>query len=281
VEPTKDRQLSRLLREWQVEDAPPALDIRVLSIGHSRRRFHVAHRILAIVAGSRKSLWAAAAVGIAFLVVVTQAIPQTLELIAPPAPPPYTVDSEYVRYADDGSQTVEMYSTSYTNQNGREIILERTIPEHPLGTAVGRTLDAVLPYWSRFTSAVMVSSKQLEKVHQAAAKAVGVISDCADDTCLVLERWFFARAETGPDAPCAAGPVVGHETILGHATTAVMRPMPNPRSTPSRPTAARITMWMAPDLGCFALKLSIEEQRPDGAFRLVSEKRALRVNVKP
>ncbi len=154
MEPTKDRQLSRLLREWQVEDAPPALDMRVLSIGKQRRRFHTAHRMLAIVAGSRKSLWAAAAVGIAFLIVVTQAIPQTLELISPPAPPPYAVDSEYVRYADDGSQTVEMYSTSYTSRNGNEIILERTIPEHPLGTAAGRTLDAVLPYWSRFISHV-------------------------------------------------------------------------------------------------------------------------------
>lgn len=87
MEPTNDRQLSRLLREWQVEDAPPALDTRVLSIGKPRWRFHVAHRMLAIVSGSRKSLWAVAAVGIAFLIVVTQAIPQTLELISPPDPP--------------------------------------------------------------------------------------------------------------------------------------------------------------------------------------------------
>ena len=28
MEPTKDPQLSRLLREWQVEDAPQALDAR-------------------------------------------------------------------------------------------------------------------------------------------------------------------------------------------------------------------------------------------------------------
>jgi hypothetical protein len=40
-------------------------------------------------------------------------------------------------------------------------------------------------------------------------------------------------------------------------------------------------MWMAPDLGCFALRLSIEEQRPDGTFRPVSEKQALRVKAKP
>jgi hypothetical protein len=97
----------------------------------------------------------------------------------------------------------------------------------------------------------------------------------------VLEHWFFARAENEPDAPCAAGSVIGGETILGHSTIAVMRPLPNPRPTPSRPAAARITMWMAPDLGCFALRLAIEEQRPDGTFRLVSEKQALHVKVKP
>jgi hypothetical protein len=32
-----------------------------------------------------------------------------------------------------------------------------------------------------------------------------------------------------------------------------------------------------PDLGCFALRLAIEEQRPDGTFRPVSGKQALRV----
>jgi hypothetical protein len=278
MEPTKDHQLNRLLCEWQVEDAPPALDARVLSVRKQRRRFQVARRMLAIVAGARKSLWITAVVG-ALLIVVTQAIPQTLKLISSPAP--YTVDSEYIRYADDGSQTVEMFSTSYTKQNGGEVILERTIPDHPLGTAVGRTLDAVFPLLRRFTLPIMVSSKELEKIKQSAPKTVGVISGCGDKTCLVLEHWGFARAESGPNAPCAAGSVVGYETILGHSTIAVMRPLPNPRATPSRPASARITMWMAPDLGCFALRLSIEEQRPDGTFRLVSEKQALRVRVKP
>ena len=282
MEPTKDPQLSRLLREWHVEDAPPALDARVLGIRKPWRRFPGALRMLAVVAGTRKSRWTAAVVGIAFLIVVTQAIPQTLKLISPPVTAPYTVDSEHIRYADDGFRTVEMVSTSYTNQNGGEVILERTIPDHPLGTAVGRTLDAVLPLLSRFTLPVMVSSKELEKIKQSAPrKTVGVISGCGDKTCLALAHWGFARAESGPNAPCAAGSVVGYETILGHSTIAVMSPLPNPRATPSRPAAARITMWMAPDLGCFALRLSIEEQRPDGTFRPVSEKQALRVKLKP
>lgn len=282
MEPTNDPQLSRLLREWQVEDAPPALDIRVLSIRKPRRPFQVAHRMFAILAGSRKSLWAAAVVGITFLIVVTQAVPQTLKLISPPPPAPYTVDSEYIRYADDGLRTVEMISTSYMNRQGAEVILERTIPDNLLETSVGRTLDAVLPVLRRLALPVMVSPKELEKIKQSAPlKTMGVISGCGDKTCLVLEHWFFARAENGPDAPCAAGAVVGDETILGHSAIAVMRPLPNPRATPSRPAAARITMWMAPDLGCFPLRLAVEEQRPDGTFRLVSEKQALNVKVKP
>jgi hypothetical protein len=121
----------------------------------------------------------------------------------------------------------------------------------------------------------------LEKIKQHAPKTVGVISGCSHTTCLVLEHWFFARADSGPSAPCAAGTIVGHETILGHSTIAVETPLPNPRATRSRPAAARITMWMAPDLGCFALRLSVEEQRPDGTFRMVSEKQALRVTVRP
>src|SRR5688572_13683058 len=242
MEPTKDPQLSRLLREWLVEDAPPALDARVLGILKPRRRFPIARRILAIASGARKTRWTAAVVGITFLIVVTQAIPQTLKLISPATPPPYTVDSEYIRYTDDGVRTVEMFSTSYTNENGGEVILERTIPDNPLGTAVGRTLDAVFPLLSRLTLPLMVSSNELEKIKQAPPKTVGVISGCGEKACLELEKWSFERAESGPNAPCAAGSVVAHETILGHSTIAVMRPLPNPRATPSRPIAARITM---------------------------------------
>lgn len=291
MEPGNDPQLRRLLREWEVEDVSPALDARVLGSRQPWWRFLFAglmrvpapfaevsklvHRMLAMASGIQKTLLAAAIVGMgAFLIVVTQAIPQTLKLVSPSVPIPYSVDSEYVRYADDGSQMVEMYSTSYTNQNGGEVILNRTIADSPLGTAVGRTLDAILTGIS--------SSKKLEKSKQSFPNtSVGVISGCAEWTCLALEHWGFRRAESGPSAPCAAGSVVGRETILGYPTIAVERPLPNPRSTPSRPAAARITMWMAPDLGCFALRILIEEQRPDATFRLVSGKQAFRVTLKP
>jgi hypothetical protein len=39
----------------------------------------------------------------------------------------------------------------------------------------------------------------------------------------------------------------------------------------------RMTWWMAPELGCFALRITTEEKQPDGTWRLVREKRALRI----
>ena len=71
-------------------------------------------------------------------------------------------------------------------------------------------------------------------------------------------------------AGCVNGPVVERETILGYSTTAVERRVGEHR---------RMTLWMAPDLGCFALRLRIEEQRPDGTYRVVSEKHSLKVTL--
>lgn len=278
MEPANDPQLSRLLREWQVEDAPVSLDAKVLCIHEHGRRFSAVRRILTLRPGTRKIVWATTLMGLAFLAVVTQAIPQTLKFISPAAAPPYTVDSEYFRYSDDGAREAEMFSTSYTNEKGNEVLLQRTIADRPLETAFGRTLDAILPLWGRVISPI--SYKEWEKIRQSAPPSVGLVGGC-DYNCLVLYHWFFAVAGNGPNAPCVAGSLVGQKTILGYSTIGVMRPVPNPRATPSQPAAARMTMWMAPELGCFALRLSVEEQRPDGTFRLVSEKQALRVTLKP
>ena len=43
----------------------------------------------------------------------------------------------------------------------------------------------------------------------------------------------------------------------------------------------RMTLWLAPDLGCFALKVTYEEQRPDGTFHLVNAKQGLKVTLNP
>ncbi len=85
-----------------------------------------------------KSLVAAAVVAM-LLVVVTQAMPQTL----PEVHRPYVVLSEFARYAKDGSAEVQMYSTSYNDQYGREIMVARHLADNPVGNVVARTLDSL------------------------------------------------------------------------------------------------------------------------------------------
>ena len=294
-----DTELDELLDRWNTPSPQATLRARVRD---ARRGLGVRGWGLGLCSPSarwrplRSLGWVVAIAGVsAFLIVVTQALPQTIKLVSPAVRPPFTVDCEYAGYEEDGSRVVEMYSTSYMGQNGAEVILGRTVPDHPFETALGRTLDSILPLWSR----LMVSRRDWERAHAAhdAHPAVGVIARCGDGMCLTLEHYYFPKAESGPGAPCAAGTAVGHDTILGYATVAVERPIPNPRSTGKtlmkregklelpipnpRPLQARITMWMAPDLGCFALRTATEEQGADGVFRPASEKRALRVNLNP
>jgi hypothetical protein len=108
----------------------------------------------------------------------------------------------------------------------------------------------------------------LEKLQRHIPHTIGAITGCAA-SCLVLQRYFFARA-AGADSACLDGAIVAHETILDYPTTAVQ---------PRMGGSVKMTWWTAPALGCFALRITTEEKQPDGAFHLVSEKRALRVNV--
>ena len=72
-----------------------------------------------------------------------------------------------------------------------------------------------------------------------------------------------------PGNGCAAGPVVGRETILGYPTVAIQW---------SGSADGRITVWQSPDLSCFPLKLRYERRFPDGNFHLLIERLALKVN---
>ena len=88
----------------------------------------------------------------------------------------------------------------------------------------------------------------------------------------MLAHYFFLRAAADTDTGCVAGTVVGRETLLNYTTAAVQLFLNDQR---------RMIWWMAPDLGCFALRITIEEQRLDGTFRPVSKKQALRVTLNP
>ena len=211
----------------------------------------------------RKSLIAAAVLAaIAFFLIVTQASPQT------PAPVPWTVDSQFVRYADDGSPSIEMYTTSYESDT-YEILLSRSIPANPLKTALMRAADAVGPVHYRLAR-LMGDPKMLEQRQRARARSIGFITGCDPQTCLVLEHYGFAKDPAGTG--CTDQAIVDRATILNYPTEAVRA-----RWTEH----GRVTFWMAPALGCFALKVTQEDERPDGTFHLVAAKQALKVTVTP
>ena len=78
-----------------------------------------------------------------------------------------------------------------------------------------------------------------------------------------------------------AGTVIGHETILGYHTTVTEHLSPSHDAGDSLQNGRIITRWQAPDLGCFDLRMVHEQQYSDGTYRLVEERRALKVTVNP
>jgi hypothetical protein len=180
---------------------------------------------------------------LAFLFIAAQVFPQMYRLEFVPPEIPYTVDSEFVRYADDGSSSIEMYSTSF-NHNGSEVLLSSSIPGHPIVTAIRQTLDRVGFAVFEITTPFRTKTEQRERAATA------------------------ARVERG----CVDGRVIERGTIIGYPVVAVQHPLDQNR---------RLTMWMAPRLGCFVLRLTTEVRRPDGTFQLISGKQTLKINLTP
>ena len=187
---------------------------------------------------------------------------------------PYTVESEYLRDEDGGVPEVAMTTTSYTAPDGDEVVLSRSVPDNQLANLVGRKLDVMVPVWQRMLTPFITSPQHLDayRKQKAAGNWVAVVPGCLDANCLLLQHAGFRRGVGGMGTgACVQGKVVGVETILGHATTAVQ--------TNTRPN--RLTMWLAPDLGCFALRIDSEIARPDGSFRVWQTKRAIKITMNP
>jgi len=257
-----ETELDELLDTWTAPPPPASLRESV-QVGYAADRERkkspgVLHWITAFMPSARKSLVAAAilAVGALFLV-VTLAIPQTHRLISPPVRIPYIVDSEVVRYRDDGTSSVEVSLGSYNN-NGRETILYEISPSFLTGIRLA--LNEVGLVVGRLTLPFVVSPELLKKAESTAFVSAG------------FEQYRCGNAAALLGAGCVDGPVISHETILGHPTVAVQ---------PNFSDSQRVTLWMAPDLGCFALRITREEKRPDGTFRLVIRKQAIKVTLNP
>ncbi|HWF11351.1 MAG TPA: hypothetical protein VG297_22930 [Bryobacteraceae bacterium] len=261
-----DNELDGILDEWRTPPVPSSLADRVRAGFAARRRrgsfFTALRRWIAV---HPRSLAACAVAAIlTLLVAVPNAHPQAASA------PPWTVDSEFLNYAEDGSSSVEMLMTSYM-LNGNETILSRWAPSNPLKTALWSTADTIGPVHDRIISRLMFGEAKLEEIHKAraarASRTVGAVTGCGP-LCLSVDHFYWERATPGTGTGCTAGEIVGRDTILGHATIAFQD-----RWTEH----GRMTVWMAADLGCFALRSVYETQQADGTFRRAGEKRAVKI----
>jgi len=270
-----DTELDELLDQWTVSAPSPDLRDGLRTKFAAERASAIPARYPgrwrgALLTGARRTLLAAAVVVIGvFVFSLAQAVSQT----PPPGRIPYTVESEYLLYEDDAPPRIAMVTTSYTGEDGAETVLSRSVPDSQFSTLVGRKLDALLPVWQRMITPFVVSPKELEAYRKKTGfQEVVVVPGCSDRNCLIITHWGVPRGVGGTGTrACMEGKVVGVETILGHPTTAVQ--------TNSRPY--RLTMWMAPDLGCFALRINSERTRPDGSFHVWQTKQAVRVTMNP
>jgi hypothetical protein len=248
-----DTELDEILDRWASPAEPASLRAKVRAEAGLRARRRV-----------RPAVWALASMA-AVLLVGVQASPQKLTLLSPGARIPYTVDSEFFYTPENGSASVQMYINSYT-LGGREVFLSKSLPGDPWGTIMLRAQDfgaALLRPIQELTLPLVATPEQIQKV-----RALARIADCGWGNC--TGGWILGNRTDLLRSGCELAPVVGHETILGYPTAALQRGI-----GPGR----RITVWMAPALGCFPLKSVVEEQQADGTFHAIRGRRALKITV--
>jgi len=241
-----DSQLDNLLNQWEPPQPSPSLR-QALSRECAARctppapRWHFFSAYRAALAGSALGLGA-------FLCIAIIATPQTFS----PSAVPYTVESRCILYNppqkqgffNGPRQEMIMYSFS---RKGREVLLSGSSPGHPLENLI---LHIGFTISSRFGGLLGMTPPE-----KSASFSAG------------FTQWFIGRSEELLNRGCAIGTVVGKPTMLGYKTVAVQINFPE----------HRMNMWLAPDLGCFAMKLKLEDLQPDGTYVLRNEKEALKV----
>jgi len=188
-----------------------------------------------------KGLFAGLAAGaVVFLVVISQAFPQALNLSSssPMERFPYFVNSNVVAYANDGSSRLDATLVSYSYK-GSEIVLMETHPGNPAQEFFKSVHIGIHNVLLRYVPGLVMP--------ESAAK----------------DAWFNSYVQSG----CVdkGDIVVGHETILKHATTAVQQ---------NDPDGSRWTAWRAPDLGCFAMRTRSEVPLTGGGYRVTRQRDA-------
>ena len=202
----------------------------------------------------------------AVLFIVVRAFPQTA-----PGSIPYIVESEYFRYGDEGGgpPSLSMRTYSYNMQGGEQLISRWVPGDSPIQKVGRQILDVPMDIFRAAIIPRLAGPGGQPAVMIRPMGSSGVIANCSEIGCLSPQTWGIGRGAALIANGCvwAGSTVLGTETILGHATVA--------SSFTPQPYRS-FTTWMAPDLGCFALKVR-EEWRNHDEFRLFGTKQAIRI----
>lgn len=85
----------------------------------------------------------------------------------------------------------------------------------------------------------------------------------------------YRRIHLNPPSNC----VFGGETLLSEKDTVLGHPVDTIRHDALN--GIRITEWRAPDLGCAQLQSRVEQQEPDGSYKLMSQQKAVSLQMAP
>jgi hypothetical protein len=237
-----DTELDEMLNQWGVPPVRAELRERVRS-GYATKPNRDRRRFFAPVGW--KGLFAGfATAAILFMFVITAAFPQSLGLFSGGFRIPYLVESEQIRYRADGSENV-FHVTSFMH-GADQFVLKVTNPGNPFMSMVQEIASPVHSFLLQVAPSTILRKQSSD--------------DIARHRALV---------NNGCVRP--GGSAIGQEKILGHVTTVVS----------GGGTQERVTQWMAPDLGCFTLRLIVETPQPDGSFRLSLKSYAVKVTVNP
>jgi len=244
-----DTELTEMLDQWKAPAMRASLREDLLAGFASSERANrsgLLRRILAAASGIRPGRVAIAAMGAAALVFgVIQVSPRTVSMASPGFRIPFYVEFTFASYSDNGAVPHPSRITAFPYA-GHEINMSVIQPGGWLPNAVREIAGSI-----RTRLVLAMPSLVLPKEPPMAEPA-----------------WFAGFVRSG----CSEGrTVVGQEIIAGHETTIVQSEWPK----------GRIKVWMAPELECFALKLTNEVRQPDGSFRFLVRKEAVRVTMNP
>ncbi|MEO8595190.1 MAG: hypothetical protein ABI759_17855 [Candidatus Solibacter sp.] len=245
-----DRELDEMLDQWKTPPMSDSLRATVqagFDAAHHRPvRTGRLRRIFHAVSATRIRRLALATVGAAALVfAIIQLSPRTVRMASPPAfRIPFYVEFDLETYRGAGPpRHISMTSFPYA---GHEITMSSGLLKHSFINRLHGIARSI-----RTQLVLAVPSLVLPK-----------------GTPMQKPAWFDGFVRGG----CTERRnVVGRETVAGHETTVIQDGSPQ----------NRITVWLAPDLDCFALKMTMEVREPDGTYRLESRKEAVAVTMNP